>query len=109
MPPCRPSVRRLGLLDKMPPAARARQLARPQPIQIGRGKEDRPRTGHGVAWRAEEMNCAHRAAGYSMLMQLLDKMLARHVQRGELTITDHAGKVWHYGAPDPELRPVAVR
>ena len=42
-------------------------------------------------------------------MQLLDKMLARHVQRGELTITDHAGKTWRYGAPDPELRPVAVR
>ena len=42
-------------------------------------------------------------------MQLLDKMLARHVQKGELTITDHAGKIWRYGAPDPELRPVAVR
>ena len=55
------------------------------------------------------MNCAWRAASYSALMQLLDKMLARHVQKGELTITDHAGKIWRYGAPDPELRPVAVR
>ena len=42
-------------------------------------------------------------------MRLLDKMLARHVQRGELTVIDHAGKTYRYGAPDPELRPVAVR
>ena len=42
-------------------------------------------------------------------MRLLDKMLARHVQRGELTITDHAGKIWRYGVPDPELRPGGLR
>ena len=42
-------------------------------------------------------------------MRLLDKMLARHVLRGELTIIDHAGRTRRYGAPDPELKPVTVR
>ena len=42
-------------------------------------------------------------------MRLLDKMLARHVQRGELTIIDHAGRSRRYGSPDAELRPVTVR
>ena len=42
-------------------------------------------------------------------MRLLDKMLGRHVRRGELTIIDHAGRTRRYGAPDPELRPVTVR
>ncbi|MGQ0587989.1 MAG: class I SAM-dependent methyltransferase [Sphingosinicella sp.] len=42
-------------------------------------------------------------------MALLDKMLASHVRRGELTIVDHKGRERHYGAPDPELRPVTVR
>jgi cyclopropane-fatty-acyl-phospholipid synthase len=42
-------------------------------------------------------------------MRLLDKMLARHVRKGELTIIDHKGRARRYGAPDPELRPVTVR
>jgi cyclopropane-fatty-acyl-phospholipid synthase len=42
-------------------------------------------------------------------MRLLDRMLARHVQRGELTIVDHAGRIHRYGKPDSELRPVTVR
>ena len=42
-------------------------------------------------------------------MKLLDKMLARHVTRGELTIIDHSGRTRRYGAPDPELKPVTVR
>jgi len=42
-------------------------------------------------------------------MRLLDRMLARHVQRGELTIVDHAGRSHRYGMPEPELRPVTVR
>lgn len=36
-------------------------------------------------------------------------MLAKHVRKGELTLTDHKGRTRRYGAPDPELRPVAVR
>ena len=42
-------------------------------------------------------------------MQLLDRMLGAHVQRGELTIIDHEGNTHRYGRPDPELAPVTVR
>jgi cyclopropane-fatty-acyl-phospholipid synthase len=42
-------------------------------------------------------------------MRLLDKMLARLVVRGELTIIDPAGAAHSYGTPDPELKPVTVR
>ena len=42
-------------------------------------------------------------------MWLLDKMLAGYVKRGELTVVDHNGKVYRYGAPDTEFRPVTVR
>jgi cyclopropane-fatty-acyl-phospholipid synthase len=42
-------------------------------------------------------------------MWLLDKGLRRLIRRGELTIVDHSGKAWHYGAPDPELNPVILR
>src|SRR3712207_2181725 len=42
-------------------------------------------------------------------MQLLDRMLGAHVQRGELTIIDHKGNSHRYGSPDPELAPVTVR
>jgi cyclopropane-fatty-acyl-phospholipid synthase len=42
-------------------------------------------------------------------MRLLHAMLARHVKRGELTVVDHDGRTHHYGAPDPELKPVTVR
>src|SRR4051812_40851002 len=42
-------------------------------------------------------------------MWLLDKALRRVLRRGQLTVTDHKGAVHTYGAPDPELRPVAVR
>src|SRR4051812_43087358 len=42
-------------------------------------------------------------------MWLLDKALRRVLRRGQLTVTDHKGAVHTYGAPDPEVRPVAVR
>jgi cyclopropane-fatty-acyl-phospholipid synthase len=42
-------------------------------------------------------------------MRLLDKMLARLVRKGELTVVDHDGRTYRYGSPDPELRPVTVR
>ena len=42
-------------------------------------------------------------------MWLLDKMLRSLMKRGELTVTDHDGKVYHYGAPDPELAHVRAR
>jgi cyclopropane-fatty-acyl-phospholipid synthase len=42
-------------------------------------------------------------------MRLLDKMLARLVTKGELTVVDHDGRTYRYGSPDPELRPVTVR
>jgi cyclopropane-fatty-acyl-phospholipid synthase len=42
-------------------------------------------------------------------MRVLDQMLARLVKKGELTVIDHDGRTWSYGAPDPELRPATVR
>ena len=42
-------------------------------------------------------------------MWLLDKMLRSLMKRGELTVTDHDGKVYHYGTPDPELAHVRAR
>ncbi|MBV9882682.1 MAG: class I SAM-dependent methyltransferase [Sphingomonadaceae bacterium] len=42
-------------------------------------------------------------------MWLLDKMLRKVIHRGELVVTDHDGKVYRYGAPDPELKPVHAR
>jgi cyclopropane-fatty-acyl-phospholipid synthase len=44
-----------------------------------------------------------------MSMWLLDKVLARLVQRGTLTVTDHRGEVFRYGAPDPEFPNVVMR
>jgi cyclopropane-fatty-acyl-phospholipid synthase len=40
---------------------------------------------------------------------LLDQILRRLVKRGELRITDAAGRTWRYGAPEPGLAPVALR
>ncbi len=42
-------------------------------------------------------------------MWLLDKMLAGYVKKGELTVIDHKGARYSYGAPDPDFRPVTVR
>jgi len=42
-------------------------------------------------------------------MWLLDKTLRRIVTKGELTIVDHDGKEYRYGAPDPAHGPVRVR
>ena len=42
-------------------------------------------------------------------MWLLNKALARLIRRGELTVIDHDGKTYRYGAPDPELAPVIMR
>jgi len=42
-------------------------------------------------------------------MWLLDKMLRSVVKKGELTIIDHDGKEYRYGAPDPNWGPVRVR
>jgi cyclopropane-fatty-acyl-phospholipid synthase len=42
-------------------------------------------------------------------MWLLDKMLRKVIHRGELVVTDHDGKLYRYGAPDPEIRPVHAR
>jgi cyclopropane-fatty-acyl-phospholipid synthase len=42
-------------------------------------------------------------------MRLLDKMLPGLIKRGELTVIDHSGRTYRFGAPDPELKPVAVR
>src|SRR4051794_30271405 len=40
---------------------------------------------------------------------LLDRILRRLLKRGELRITDAAGRTWRYGVPDPGLTPVALR
>lgn len=42
-------------------------------------------------------------------MWLLDKMLRKLVRKGELTVIDHDGKTYHYGAPDPNHGPITVR
>ncbi len=42
-------------------------------------------------------------------MWLLDKALRRLIRRGQLTIIDHDGRAFVYGAPDTELNPVRVR
>src|SRR3954447_13914451 len=42
-------------------------------------------------------------------MRLLDKALPGLIKRGELTVIDHAGRIYRFGAPDPELKPVTVR
>ena len=42
-------------------------------------------------------------------MWLLDKMLRKLVRKGELTVVDHDGKEYRYGAPDPAHGPVRVR
>src|SRR4051794_18465935 len=42
-------------------------------------------------------------------MRLLDKMLPGLIKRGELTVIDHEGRTYRFGAPDPELKPVTVR
>ena len=42
-------------------------------------------------------------------MWLLNKALTRLIRRGALTIVDHDGKTYRYGAPDAELAPVRMR
>ena len=42
-------------------------------------------------------------------MWLLDKMLRRLVREGELIVTDHDGKVYHYGKPNPDFGRVVAR
>jgi cyclopropane-fatty-acyl-phospholipid synthase len=42
-------------------------------------------------------------------MWLLDKMLRPLIKKGELTITDHDGKVYRYGSPDPTHGPIRAR
>ncbi len=42
-------------------------------------------------------------------MWLLDKMLRKVVTKGELVVTDHDGKVYRYGAPDPAIKSVHAR
>jgi cyclopropane-fatty-acyl-phospholipid synthase len=43
------------------------------------------------------------------MMWLLDKALRGYVKRGEITLIDHDGTRYDYGAPDPVFRPVTVR
>ena len=42
-------------------------------------------------------------------MWLLDKMLCRLIKTGELIVTDHDGRLYRYGTPDPARDPVAIR
>jgi cyclopropane-fatty-acyl-phospholipid synthase len=42
-------------------------------------------------------------------MWLLDKLLRRVIKTGELIVTDHDGKVYHYGTPDPSRPAVKAR
>ena len=43
------------------------------------------------------------------MIWLLDKALRGYLKRGELTLIDHDGQEYRYGAPDAEFRPVRVR
>jgi cyclopropane-fatty-acyl-phospholipid synthase len=42
-------------------------------------------------------------------MYLLDKALRRLIRRGQLTVTDHKGKVHRYGVPAEGVAPIAIR
>ena len=42
-------------------------------------------------------------------MLLLTKLLTRLVRRGELIVTDAAGRIHRFGAPDPARAPEAIR
>jgi cyclopropane-fatty-acyl-phospholipid synthase len=42
-------------------------------------------------------------------MWLLNKMLRKLMTKGELTVIDHDGKEYRYGAPDPEHGPLRAR
>jgi cyclopropane-fatty-acyl-phospholipid synthase len=42
-------------------------------------------------------------------MWLLDKLLRRLVRNGELTVVDHDGRRYNYGAPDPGRQPLHIR
>jgi cyclopropane-fatty-acyl-phospholipid synthase len=42
-------------------------------------------------------------------MWLLDKMLRRVITKGELVVTNHDGKVYRYGSPDPAIKSVHAR
>ena len=42
-------------------------------------------------------------------MWLLDRMLRKLVRHGELTVIDHDGKEYRYGAPDPDHGPLVLR
>jgi cyclopropane-fatty-acyl-phospholipid synthase len=42
-------------------------------------------------------------------MWLLDKMLRKVITKGELVVTNHDGKVYRYGTPDPAIRSVHAR
>ncbi len=44
-----------------------------------------------------------------MSMWLLDKMLRKLVQRGELNVIDHNGRTYRYGSSDPDHGPITVR
>lgn len=42
-------------------------------------------------------------------MWLLDKLLKKLITKGELSLTDYDGKVYHYGAPDAVHGPLGIR
>lgn len=42
-------------------------------------------------------------------MLLLGKALRRLVKRGELSVTDHKGRIHNFGRPDPEFGRIAIR
>ena len=42
-------------------------------------------------------------------MRLLDRMLAKLLKHGELTVIGPSGETRRYGTPDPELKPVTLR
>jgi cyclopropane-fatty-acyl-phospholipid synthase len=42
-------------------------------------------------------------------MWLLDKMLRKLIRKGELTVIDHDGREYRYGAPDPNHGPLVLR
>src|ERR1700760_850191 len=42
-------------------------------------------------------------------MWLLNKMLRGVIKTGELIVTDHDGKVYRYGTPDPARQAIKVR
>ena len=62
-----------------------------------------------VALRAQPTIVPEKLGVPTRMMWLLDKALGGYIKRGEITVVDHDGKTYRYGATDAVFKPVTVR